>query len=371
MRAGEPHPADPRHRPDRPQQLGEERAAAGQVPSVGVDVLAEQRDLGDPSAGQDLDLGHEVVEGAADLGAPHRRHDAERARVVAPRLDGDPGRVGQVAHGRQGCAPVGRVRAGLRPRARRGPRPPVPCVAACRSRARARGPGCGCRRPRRRGGPAGGSRSRSIWARQPPTAICMSGPALAEGLEVAEMSVELVVGVLPDAAGVEHDDVGRLEVGGGHQAVGDQQPGQALGVVLVHLAAEGADVERRAVARLPQGVPQSTSSRAHRPSRIRRPPIPRRRSGPTERSALVEVEDVRSVTAVDDETRACRDGGRAPGPARRLVQGRRRRRLHFVAIGAVGDAEQRGTGARPAHGQGAPGHQRGEQLRRLGKSGLR
>ena len=50
---------------------------------------------------------------------------------------------------------------------------------------------------------------RSFWARQPPTAICMPGAGL-DRREVAEVAVELVVGVLPDRAGVEHDDVGLL-----------------------------------------------------------------------------------------------------------------------------------------------------------------
>ena len=40
------------------------------------------------------------------------------------------------------------------------------------------------------------------------------GPAVLERLEVPEVAVELVVGVLPDAAGVEDDDVGGLEVVG-------------------------------------------------------------------------------------------------------------------------------------------------------------
>ena len=62
-------------------------------------------------------------------------------------------------------------------------------------------------------------------------------------LEPPEVAVELVVGVLADAAGVEHDDVGRLEIVGGLHAVGREQPGDALGVVLVHLAAVGAHVE--------------------------------------------------------------------------------------------------------------------------------
>jgi len=60
-------------------------------------------------------------------------------------------------------------------------------------------------------------------------------------LEVTEGAVELVVGVLADAAGVEDDDVGVIERGGGLHAVGLEQPGDALGVVLVHLTPEGAD----------------------------------------------------------------------------------------------------------------------------------
>ena len=59
-------------------------------------------------------------------------------------------------------------------------------------------------------------------------------------LEVAEVAVELVVGVLADAARVEHDDVGVVEVAGRDQPVGLEQAGDALGVVLVHLAPERA-----------------------------------------------------------------------------------------------------------------------------------
>ena len=60
--------------------------------------------------------------------------------------------------------------------------------------------------------------------------------------QVAEVAVELVVGVLPDRAGVEHDDVGVGTVGGAPVSGGLQQPGQPLGVVHVHLAAVGADL---------------------------------------------------------------------------------------------------------------------------------
>ena len=69
------------------------------------------------------------------------------------------------------------------------------------------------------------------------------GTARLQRLEVPEVAVELVVGVLPDAAGVEHDDVGGLDIVGRLHALCGEQARDALGVVLVHLAPEGAHVE--------------------------------------------------------------------------------------------------------------------------------
>ena len=56
---------------------------------------------------------------------------------------------------------------------------------------------------------------RSFCARQPPTAICMPGVGVLDRAEVAEVAVEPVVGVLPDGAGVEDDDVGVAALGRG------------------------------------------------------------------------------------------------------------------------------------------------------------
>jgi len=69
------------------------------------------------------------------------------------------------------------------------------------------------------------------------------GSPLLELLEPAEMPVELVVGVLTDAAGVQHDDVGRVEVVGRFHALCDQQSGDPFRIVLVHLTAVGTDEE--------------------------------------------------------------------------------------------------------------------------------
>ena len=62
-----------------------------------------------------------------------------------------------------------------------------------------------------------------------------------EGLELAEMPIELVVGVLTNAAGIEDDDIGLLQRRGLRQPVGLEKAGDALGVVFVHLTSVGTD----------------------------------------------------------------------------------------------------------------------------------
>ena len=236
MRAGEADAPDALHGTDGPQELGEEGPAPGQVATVGVDVLPQQRDLGDPPQRQQLDLGHDVVEGAAHLGPADRGNDAEGTGVVAARLDVDPGRIGQLAH-RSG--PQQRVGGRLGRRCvedlHQGPFGPGPTQQAWRA----------------------GQVVRAEHDVDPAHLLLdelpvLLGQAAADGdleprlgvdqlLEPAEGAVEALVSVLPDAAGVEHHDVRLLHGGGRLQAVGHQEPGQALRVVLVHLAPEGAD----------------------------------------------------------------------------------------------------------------------------------
>ena len=59
-------------------------------------------------------------------------------------------------------------------------------------------------------------------------------------LEVAEVAVQLVVRVLPDAARVEDHDVGVGLTVGANEPVGFEQTGDPLRVVLVHLTPVGA-----------------------------------------------------------------------------------------------------------------------------------
>ena len=99
VRTGEADALDALDATDRAQEVSEERPASGDVAPVGVDVLTEQRDLGDARRGEHLGLHHQVTERSTDLFTAHRRHDAVGTRVVTPGLDGDPRRERQLAHG--------------------------------------------------------------------------------------------------------------------------------------------------------------------------------------------------------------------------------------------------------------------------------
>ena len=237
VRAGEADAPDAVHRADGAQQLGEERPPLRDVAAVGVHVLPEQRHLGHPAPGEQLHLRHDVVEGPAHLGTPHRRDDAEGAGVVAAGLD---------------VRPTPRTEARGRRRDR---------AAGCSPRLGRRGvedlhDGALGLRPAQETGRTGqvvGAEDDVDPAHLLLNALAvLLGQAPADGdlqtrlgvdqlLQAPQRPVEPLVGVLPDAAGVEHDHVGVLHGGGRRQAVGHQQPGEPLGVVLVHLAPEGTD----------------------------------------------------------------------------------------------------------------------------------
>ena len=226
------------------QEVGELRSvlARAEVAPVGVDVLAEQGDLAHAVGRELLDLVDDVAQAPAHLG-PRTLGTMQKVHELSQP-------IWIVTHARA------RSTLGA-PAARRSPAP--------------RAPGCGivllddlddrvprpARRVEQRRAPdqvVGAEHDVDVTGRARRSAPGPSGPGsrrprsagpggVLQRLEAAEVPVELVVGVLPDAARVEHDDVGVVDGVGRLEPVGHEHARDAFGVVLVHLAAEGADVE--------------------------------------------------------------------------------------------------------------------------------
>ena len=233
MRRREADPLDAVDRVERFEQVGEAgRVLPGaEVATVGVDVLAEHRDLAHAVGRERGDLGDDVAQPAAHLATPHLRHDAEGARVVAADLDRDPRRVRGLAARRQ----RGRVRLVLLEDL-----DDRPLVARPREQRRGVGQVVGAEHDVDVAGPRH-DLVPVLLGEAATDRDLQVGTALLQRLERAEMAVELLVGVLADAAGVEDDDVGVFEAGRRLHPVGREHAGDPLGVVLVHLAPVGAD----------------------------------------------------------------------------------------------------------------------------------
>ena len=225
--------SSPGDRPAGAQQL-REGAAVAELDPVGVDVLPEQRHLQHPVRGQRRRPrpARRRGGGPSPCRAATARCRTCRCCCSPPRSTPSPRRPTRAAP----AASTGTPRATRRS-------PPGPS-ALCRARSSSTGSACTLCVPNTTS--THGARrtisARSFCARQPPTAICMPGPGGLHRAQVAEVAVEPVVGVLPDRAGVEDDDVGGL-VGVGRADVAGrlEQPGHPLGVVHVHLAPVGAD----------------------------------------------------------------------------------------------------------------------------------
>ena len=279
MRRGEPHPLEAVDAPARAQQLGERAAitrliGVGERHPVSVDVLAQQRDLEHALVDQRLHLGQHVAGPAVDLLAAQRGHDAERAGVVAADGDGNP------------CGVSGFARGGQRRREFLQRLDDFDLGLAVVT-----GP---LEQRRQRADVVGAEHDVHPWRPAQDGVAVLLRQAAADGdlhvrvgllarREVAEVAVQLVVGVLAHRAGVEHDDVGVGAVGGALVSGGLQQPGQPLGVVHVHLAAVGADLigargarreraarrARRLAASPSKSRPHGTDAARRDPSRIR------------------------------------------------------------------------------------------------------
>ena len=91
-----------------------------------------------------------------------------------------------------------------------------------------------------------------------------------EPRELALPADHLLLGALADRAGVDHDEVGRLERRRLLAAGGQQAAGHLLGVAPVHLAAERPDVEARQRARLRAGTRRGARRPGRRAARVAR-----------------------------------------------------------------------------------------------------
>ena len=110
MAGGVAQPRDARDSREPMQQRGRASQArpSASFAVIGVDVLAEQRDLAHAGVGQPLDLGDDLRDRPRDFGAARIGHDAEGAELVAAFLHGDEGRR------RRACAIAARLGAAQR-----------------------------------------------------------------------------------------------------------------------------------------------------------------------------------------------------------------------------------------------------------------
>ena len=280
---------------DRPQQLGEvgppvevelpaapafgvdvaEARLGREVVAVGVDVLAEQRDLAVARRGEGPGLGHDLVEGPAPLGPATERHDAVGAGLVAAVDDRQPGADRRGAmHAARDDGRGARIGQSIR-RADHGPtdegrQPDRPGRGRQARRSGRRIVRVGSRdqpdRPLGRRQPQPVDELRLLVGAQEQVhggiAASQTGPvgfadgaagqhdpqrgvgALERG-QVALPADDLLFGRLADGAGVDHDQVGRVEGRRLGAARRQQPPGHLLRVAAVHLAAEGPDEEAR------------------------------------------------------------------------------------------------------------------------------
>ena len=299
MRAREPNSIDAIDAAHRAQKIGKQRASAAitkplvpddgrvvgrrvertasarEIAAVGVHVLSEQRDFPDAIAGKAFNFGQQFAERTTDLATANGRNDAVGTGVVATNLDSDPGR-------------------------------PIDFTSHCERR----GERCGVikRFVPDFGDGSGLSRfvqqlHRAVHVVSANNNIDVSGTSgdgvaiflrqatahddfhigafFFDVLEATEMPVELVIGVLTDAAGVEHHDVGGFIRLGKNQPIGFEEPSDTFGIVLVHLTPIGAD-----------GVAAGLISHGDRlpgiRERSRGPVAPRDRSGWQERQKLQE-----------------------------------------------------------------------------------
>ena len=242
MAGGVAQPRDAGNVREPVHQPAERRGAAVRALAViGVDVLAEQRDLADAGIGQALRLGDDRGDRPRHLGAARVGHDAERAELVAAFLHGDEGRHAALAD--RGAAGRGELaelvldrKLGVENLAVRGAgqhlRQPVialrPDHEIDPGRAAEDLLAFGLR-------DAAGDGDRHVAP--------LRCRVLFQHAHAAEFGIDLLGRLLADVAGVEDDEVGVVRRRGLGEALGGQRVRHTMRIVDVHLAAVGLDVE--------------------------------------------------------------------------------------------------------------------------------
>ena len=242
MAGGVAQPRDAGNVREPVQQPAERRGAAVRVLAViGVDVLADQRDLADAGVGQPLRLGDDLGDRPRHFGAARVGHDAEGAELVAAFLHGDEGRHAALADRR--AARRGEMVELVLDRkfgvdhlavlgARQHLRQPVialrPDHEIDRGRAAEDLLAFGLR-------DAAGDRDRHVAS--------LRRRVLLQHAHAAELGIDLLGRLLADVAGVEDDEVGVVRRRGLDEALGRQRVRHTMRIVDVHLAAVGLDVE--------------------------------------------------------------------------------------------------------------------------------
>ena len=214
----------------RVQQLGERPAVRTQVAPVGVDVLAEQRDLARAVGDLGADLLDELVERPRHLAPARGGHDAVRAAAVAADRDLHPGLELAGALGRQVAGEALELEVALRAE-RVGGQELGELVDLARAE--------------------GDVDERElaedvVLDRLRPAAADADddvGPRALDALGLVQVGDEAAVGRLADRARVEEDEVGVVALRRLGVAQRLEHALHALGVVLVHLAPERRDVE--------------------------------------------------------------------------------------------------------------------------------
>ena len=236
MGRGVPDPPDPADRRGARDQPGEARGAAAiHRAAVRIDVLPEEGHLAHPAAGEAPDFVEDVLEPPAELLPPGVRNDAERAVLAAP-LHHRYERGGSVHPGLgQAIELLDLGKAHVHARFARTqhvvqhPRHPL-------------------QGPRTvddvHVGRPGAYRVPLLARDAPPDPDDQSRAAVLEGAPAPELREHLLLGLLPHRAGVDEENVRLLRPLRELKPVrmGERIRGPR-GVVLVHLAAEGANEE--------------------------------------------------------------------------------------------------------------------------------